>query len=245
MSETQTKKYKYLAKDGSYYDTYEAMRNANVQFNEAHLRSLGLDEFMKKHKKKAKKKSKLSSTTPRKAVRRSKRTKAVRRSKRTRSLTPEFHAGLPADVRQYPKKKHRASPIVRPKLELADGTRSLLKNLPNWLKDMETFLLTVPHGNGHKVVSQENARCVMKQVRCMVSGAGISYHHWAEGVIFKKGVHVDLSMDFDTLHDEATEFEADHGRDLGNGWLMRHAIRKMQCYQQYCVENRNITCTNK
>lgn len=236
MSETQTQEHTHKAKDGLYYDNYMAMRDANVRVNEAHLRSLGLEDFKKKHKKKPKKKSKMSPTTPQ---------KAVRRSSRMRSVTPMFPAGLPEDFRESPKKKHRTSPIAGRKLELSDDIRSSLKNLPSWLKDMETFLLTVPHGNGYKVVSRENARCVMKQVRCMVSGDGISYHHWPEGVFFKKGVHVDLSMDFDTLHDEATEFEALHGRDLGNGWLMRHAIRKMQCYQQYCVEKGNITRTNK
>lgn len=232
MSETQTKKHTFLAKDGLYYDDYMAMRDANVRMNEAHLRMLGLDEFKKKHKKKPKKKPKVSPTTPQ---------KAVRRSRRMRTVTPEFHAGLPDDFRESPKKKHRTSPSARRKLELSDDMRSLLKNLPSWLKDMETFLLTVPHGNGYKVVSRDNARCVMKQVQCMVSGDGIGYHRWPEGVIFKKGVHMDLSMDFDTLHDEASEFEAVHGRDLGNGWLMRHPIRKMQCYQEYCRKREGIT----
>ena len=234
MSTRETKTHTHRAKDGLYYKDYTSMVEANVKFNNARLERLGLgDSFKEKIRKKSpnnKKKKRVVETPPQ---------SEVRRSNRMRMVTPEFGT-LPETFVEPRKKRPKTAPgsrsNVQRKLELCE--LEALKNLPDWLDGMETFLLTVPHGNGNKVVSRDNARSVMKQTRRMVSGMGIEYHHWKEGVVWKKGVKIDLRMDFDALHDEATEFEAIHGRDLGNGWLMRHAIRKLQCYQEYLASTK-------
>lgn len=102
------------------------------------------------------------------------------------------------------------------------------------IDEMHDFLLAVPHGRGHKTISQENARSVIRQVRLLTSGKGITYHHWNEGVVFAKGRRIDLlSTNFDDLLFEAKQFELDNGKDRGNGWLLQHPITKMQIYQEY------------
>lgn len=242
MSKTQTKTHIHRAKDGLYYQDYMSMREANMKFNNAHLNSLGLGKsFNEKTRKtppsnKNKKKRKAPPITLSGGE--------VRRSNRVRMVTPEFTL-LPDGIAE-PRKRPKVSPgsrsNVQRKLEFCE--LEALKNLPDWLDGMETFLLNVPHGNSNKVVSRDNARSVMKQTRRMVSGMGVEYHHWKEGVVWKKGVKIDLSMDFDALHEDATQFEAIHGRDLGNGWLMRHAIRKLQCYQQYLATERKESSDN-
>jgi hypothetical protein len=44
---------------------------------------------------------------------------------------------------------------------------------------------------------------------------------------------VDLTFDFGQMHDEAVRIEDTHGRDKGNGWLLKHPIRKLELYQEY------------
>ena len=226
MSETETATHEYfLAKDGKVYNTYTELVEANKRRNEEHIKMLGLHTFVKETKSPVvKKKKRQKVVTP----------EEVRRSSRVKRVTPEFVA-LPDNFVEPRKKKRKVESSSR-KIELSEGDRAKLRDLPDWLDDMEDFLLAVPHGKGNKVVSRDNARTVMRQVKKMVSGIGIDYHHWEEGVIFEKDVCIDLSMDMDALHDKAVAFETDHGRDLGNGWLMRHAIRKMQCYQEYLAE---------
>jgi len=228
MSKRETKTHTHRAKDGLYYSDYQSMVNANVKVNNARLEKLGLGEsFNKKDKapkKNNNKQKRKAPPTPSNGE--------LRRSNRVRMVTPEFSL-LPETFLEPRNRKKTAGSRSNAQRKLEVHELEALKNLPDWLDGMEEFLLTVPHGGNNKVVSRDNARCVMRQTRLMVAGMGIEYHNWEEGVIWKKGVKIDLSMDFEALHEEATAFEAEHGRDRGNGWLMRHALRKLQCYQQY------------
>jgi hypothetical protein len=109
----------------------------------------------------------------------------------------------------------------------------------DWISEMYTFLLKVPHGQGHskKTVSQTNAERVMCKVRQLMSGDGISYHHWPDGTIFGRNLQIDIrSTNFTHLLDEAIEFEETYGKDLGNGWLLRHPIEKLRLFQEYLLE---------
>jgi hypothetical protein len=113
-----------------------------------------------------------------------------------------------------------------------------LVDLPDWLEDLHHFLLHVPHGSGQRgtVCSHDNARSVMRQVYRLVSGQGVTYHHWPDGTIFLPKVCVTLDMNLNDIFDQAVDFEAAHGRDKGNGWLLRHPIRKLQLFQQYQLQ---------
>eukprot|EP00854_Cymbomonas_tetramitiformis_P024269 gene24269-29477_t len=114
---------------------------------------------------------------------------------------------------------------------LSDQQRASLDGAQSWLDDMEEFLLHTPHGRGYKTISEDNCRTVMRQVRVLVSGTGITYRHWPDNVIFGENQPVTLSSDFVQLYGEAAQFENKYGEDRGHGWLLRHPITKLLCYQ--------------
>ena len=101
------------------------------------------------------------------------------------------------------------------------------------MEEFEEFLRTVPHGRKGVPISPANARTVVRQVKLMVSGAGVGYHHWPSHIFWRKGEPVTLHEDFDELKDEAIEMENRYGRDLGNGWLLNHPLQKLQNFQNY------------
>lgn len=222
----------FLAKDGIVYQSYAEMVEANKTFNEAHLKSLNLDKFK-------------PAKVPRKSTARSSPTKTkvlsnaqVRRSNRVRKAPPE-NPGLSLveleiverSVRRVKKRKKVASENSMP--FLSETERDSLKDLPHWIEDMERYLLEEEN------LSQQNFRSVMRQVERLASGQGITYGRWKEGTYFMKGEKVNLSANFDKLYDEAVSFEDYEGRDLGNGWLLRHPIKKMQNFQYYTFSKKD------
>jgi hypothetical protein len=245
MSLTETEQNTFWCnKDGRWYPSYVELVAANRQAIDEVLRSkglldIGLGAFLKKRKKPAKTPSTPTRTRSSQVV-----TPPSRRSSRVRRSPPEKY-GLELDFLEPPRrKKPKASPNnksgPRAKVErITEEDLKALEGVPDWFDDMKEWLLKVPHGNGTKVVSGANARSVMNQVRKMVSGIGITYHHWNEGTYFKRGVKIHLGMEMKGLYDEAVEMEDAHGRDLGNGWLLRHPIRKMELYQEYRLLNKN------
>ena len=111
----------------------------------------------------------------------------------------------------------------------------------NWMEDMEIFLLTVPHGKSKKTINDDNTKKVMLTVSQLVSGEGIRYHRWPKNKIFAKNEPISLmSTDFDELLGRAKAWESKYGKDLGNGWLMRHGIGKLKEYQEYCCRQRGV-----
>ena len=121
------------------------------------------------------------------------------------------------------------------KVAMTEEEKSKLASMRSFLEEMEEFLVEVPHGSGNKTVSRQNCRSVMKQVTKLVTGMPITYHHWDEGVEFRVENGVNLGTDFVALYDQAKTFEDTHGRDLGNGWLLRHPIMKLGLYQDYVL----------
>ena len=107
------------------------------------------------------------------------------------------------------------------------------------MEEFEEFLRTVPHGRKGVPISQANARTVIRQVKLMVSGAGVGYHHWPSDIFWRKGQPVTLEEDFDVLKEEAIQMENDYGRDLGNGWLLNHPLQKLQNFQNYQYAKQN------
>ena len=67
----------------------------------------------------------------------------------------------------------------------------------------------------------------------LVTGVGVDYHHWPAGVVFRKGEPVTLQDDLVQIKEDAKEFEAEHGRDLGNGWLLNHPLQKMILFRDH------------
>ena len=235
MDETNT----FLARDGLYYATYQEMRNANVRDNEKRLKALGLDKKLvpvQKRKLVSNHKSSSSSSSNNNNNKRNKTgdsntTTPVRRSNRVRRVTPEIPLGLDEDPfepsRATKKSKVRristssnsgSGAAVVTAAESSSSSRSLseedrnkLKNLPDWVNDMEIYL------RDEENLSRQNVSSVMRQVAKLATGVGISYSRWDDNVVFAKDRSIDLSDDLDTLYVEAIDFEDEHGRDLGNG----------------------------
>ena len=234
MSLIETKDNGFQSKDGKWYLSYEEMAEANRKANNEYLRSKGLLNF-KSPLQKRKQSAKTTKTRSRHQLSRVV-TPPLRRSSRVRRSPPE-NSGLEHDFQEAPRPKRQrkvSKGSFRSKVEVfTEEDFKALEDVPDWLDDMEEWLLTVPHGPGHKVVSEDNAKQVMRQVQKMVSGIGVTYHHWDGGTYFKRGVRINLKVNFSSLYDEAVEMEHIHGKDLGNGWLLRHPIRKLQLYQEY------------
>ena len=74
---------------------------------------------------------------------------------------------------------------------------------------------------------------MIRQVTKLVTGVGVEYHHWPAGVVFRKGEPVTLQDDLAQIKEDAKDFEAQHGRDLGNGWLLNHPLQKMILFRDH------------
>ena len=69
---------------------------------------------------------------------------------------------------------------------------------------------------------------ILRQVRKLSKGEGISYVKWPVDVCFHRDQSIDMSTDFEQLYQKAHEYERKYGRDLGNG--------KRQCMCALCFD---------
>lgn len=219
--------HEYLAKDGNYYKTYMEMVRANVETNHQHLKDIGLVQVVgavQQVNDLNKKSTRRRPCVPQ-TCNSSDPPAVLRRSSRKCSCQPE-NSGLTDDVEEHlTVVKRKVKRQIRVKARrvpsgdsvadpaLTDEQRKTLARLPDWIGEMESYLLS------EESLSLQNFRSVMRQVEKLVTGVGITYTHWDQGVAFGRGVKVDLSHDFDQLYDLAVEFENEHGKDLGNGTL--------------------------
>jgi len=222
--ETPTKS--QLDNNGGEVSDFMKRVQAKIARNEAQMRKLGLSPDKTSLKRSASPKKKTKSVTPQ---------TPVRRSDRVSKKPPVFAAGLEDHPHaQYEKIRSRRR-LLSPKKK-AKLRRTITPEEPidlsecdeKWLEQFGNFL--------HKVdeISSDNQRSVLKQVRKLIAGQGITYHHWPKGTVFAKGVKLTPQHDLESLYEEAVDYEDAYGRDLGNGWLMRHPIKKMILYQDYC-----------
>ena len=202
-SKGPTETFKFASKDGFHYPTYQAMRDANVAHNRGHLKKLGLEKASRNMRKSIRpKKKKRYVKHARMKV--SETTEAPRRSNRVRKVEPPVKSVEDPEVLASLR-----SPKPKPRKKRADANRltpeerEKLQNLPDWTAEMEYYLMSEEN------LSQPNYRSVMRQVERLVSGVGITYSRWNEGVFFHKGKSVDLSWDFDALYQDAVDFEGE------------------------------------
>ena len=188
------------------------------------------------------KKEKLKKQTPSKK-RKSQKEKTneaptpLRRSSRMRNAPPEHPNGLAEELAERVeirpvKRQRRPQKVQDAKNALKPAERTQLKGAPDrWIEDMREFLVKELQN------SDQNVRNVIRQVSRLASGEGVTYRHWRpKGTVFYKGKCVDLSWNFESLYDEAVEFQNEHGEDLGHGWLLLHPIKKLAIFQEYCHE---------
>ena len=111
--------------------------------------------------------------------------------------------------------------------------------------------------DGEHPISDDNRRQVIRQVTKLVSGEGVHYaspaYGWPDDVIFRKDEPVTMQSDavpnqyrvsrhrrddlrrsdIGQIIEDARDFENEHGRDHGNGWLLNHPLRKLLFYQHH------------
>lgn len=208
------------------------MAKANKLTNEKRMKDLGLDIFKPSPLAKAKLTAPRTFIAPRKID-----LEPTRRSKRIRKEDAPEITDLPSDRHSDPlrlQKTHKIRPVTPESLTEQDRQRiaQRYRGEMAWLQDMETYLAE------HERVSHRNLRTVMRQVGKLCTGAGVTYHHWPDGVVFAPHEKVDLSWDLEELFVRACTFEDEHGRDLGNGWLLRLPIRKMIHFQHFLSGNK-------
>jgi N-methylhydantoinase A/oxoprolinase/acetone carboxylase beta subunit len=213
----------HLAKDGVYYNTYEEKRAANIRYNQEHLKAKGLDQVsfaLLKHKTKA-----VSLSTRKRPVVKEESPVIVRRSTR-QSKTPETlqmlndddHRHIDRAISRTKTKKRRI--VHNTTTALIAEQRQKLRQEVAWMDDLEDYLQT------KEQLSTQNLKSVMRQVEKLVSGEGITYSQWADGIYFAKGSRVHLSDDYDDLYEQAVQFEEEHGRDRGNGTKTKKSMQK-------------------
>ena len=134
-----------------------------------------------------------------------------------------------------PKRRARGSrrKMVRVVYDLSDEQRAGLEkftlNLDAFLDGFEAWM----EPDGEHPVSEQNRRSVMRQVRKLVSGEGVTYGYWPKGVVFRKDEPVTMQSDISAIIDDARDYEDQYGEDRGHGWLLNHPLRKLLFYQHY------------
>ena len=224
----QSRTHTHLAKDGLYYGTYEFMANANKLANEKRIQALGLDNFHSKSRKARKK-----TASPRKSS--SSPLASTRSSKRIRREPAPPKQELVDDTDLKRRRSTMKSPLrKRPQLDVTAVSPTDRPNLGKQYKDPSVWMQAIKsYWVDQEGLSNQNLRSVMRQVSKLCTGEGVTYKRWPEQAHFCKGEEVDLSWDLDALYDQACEYENKHGRDLGNGWLLRHPIKKMENFQRF------------
>ena len=248
---TATKDARKESLDPPTLSEYEKQRLANIAKNQEYMVKLGLKRVisdmtevtqMEKRARRAralvrvKDKSVAHVAEPRRSNRRLGKDPEYRKEQ-----VDDFFSGLHAlGLHRSPilspaeKRQRHASRKSVVRVELTEAQRVNLDKFD--IVEFEKFLRTTPHGRKGVPISQDNCRTVLRQVRLMVSGAGVGYHHWPADVFWRKGEPVQLHEDFDVLKEDARMMEVRHGRDLGNGWLLNHPLQKLQNFQLYMHE---------
>ena len=119
---------------------------------------------------------------------------------------------------------------------LTEDEKQVLSQMDqNYLDKFREFLVY------HDKISAQNERNVMRQVTKLAHGEGIRYespkYGWPEGCYFLKGIKVTPLSDLVELLQQAVEAENQWGQDRGNGWLLRHPLKKLLLFQQFCLQH--------
>ena len=119
---------------------------------------------------------------------------------------------------------------------LTDAQRAKLAGA-GWVAGFEKWLRK---GDGRTAPASKSniARC-MPQVKKLAAGAGIKYYRWNRGDAengFLVGASVDMSSDLIQHWHDGKDHEARYGKDLGNGWVLNHPLKKLVLYQWHLNE---------
>lgn len=228
---------------------YELQRLEKIKRNEKRLAELGLDNA----KKNLKQSASAAKRTPKKkrtaAATRRHVTLSPQRTSRRLKRQPVLYEPLMDDdlIRQidssYSKKKKKVAaakakfkvdiPMDLKSSPLSEKEKALITKRmeDDFLGKFEDYLTEVDE------LSHQNRRNVMKQVTKLHMGEGITYesraYGWPEGCYFLKGKKIGPTDDILHLMEIGIQCEDDWGQDHGNGWLLRHPLKKLYMFQQY------------
>ena len=201
---------------------YELQRNERIAANQAFLETLGLggtgQKLPKKPARAKPKKRKVEEAEKRKSVRLAGGPAPIER--------------LQDDPRSYDDFVESRQRRKRPRVEASPLTDEQRDRLGEFcMEECYDWLGTTTQY--HKAISPDNRKTVIRQITKLVTGVGVDYHRWPAGVVFRKGEPVTLQDDLVQIKEDAKEFEAEHGRDLGNGWLLNHPLQKMILFRDH------------
>ena len=203
---------------------YELQRNERIAANQAFLETLGLGGTGQKLPKKP--------SAPRKRKRKEVAEHEKRRSVRLQGgpAPIERLQDDPRSYADYEESRQRRKRARR--VEPSPLTDEQLDRLGEFcMEECYDFLGTTTLY--HKEISPDNRKTVIRQITKLVTGVGVDYHRWPAGVVFRKGEPVTLQDDIEQIKEDAKDFEAQHGRDLGNGWLLNHPLQKMILFRDH------------
>ena len=225
-------------------NAYEEQRARHIARNMEFMKRLGLAPTHLPGTPKADEKAKPAHATPAKR-RRAQPAEPARRSLRTRGKLPEMtpeETDAAADVDAEDDQDYQDEPRRRPRTSrprvftpISASKASVLRKL-DASSAVEAFMNDArAHGEwfSNAVVSASNSSRVMARVQALVSGEGI--RHPVTGAVFARGRKVSLGDDLEELFLQACAFEDTHGEDKGNGWLLRHPIKKIISVQQHVI----------
>ncbi|CAJ1930127.1 unnamed protein product [Cylindrotheca closterium] len=222
---------------------YEQLRNERIKRNEAKLEKLGLitlvaDILQKQKKGKTKKKPR----TKKRMVKAGQERRSARLKRKADGVDDaedQDHVMLSYDSDDFIEDESKPAPRSR-RLKLDDfivnpkELKALEKHIDkNYLGKFREFLKCVDN------ISDPNEKNVMRQITKLANGEGVRYTSpqfgWPEGCYFMKGEPVTPISDVVELLNEAQKCEDEWGRDHGNGWLLRHPLKKLLMFQQFCL----------
>jgi hypothetical protein len=151
------------------------------------------------------------------------RLKKKQESNMESSITPKtkrgFKCDIPMNVSSLPLTKDEKSKI-----------ENKMKGDDEFLAAFEDYLTNVD------IISDPNRRSVLRQITKLVLGQGITYSRWPMGCIFLRDIKVGPTDDVLKLMSIGRECEEKWGKDLGNGWLLSHPLKKLYMFQQYLLQ---------
>ena len=211
---------------------YELLRLQRIERNNQRLKSLGLLDKPKPPK---------VTRTPPKKAKKTIVSPSPRRASRRLQNQPALHSILIEEPRIERPTVHRPRPRPRPRPRriieecpsLSPKQQSIIsKKLDNadFLDSLQNYLVDVDQ------ISESNLARVMRSMKKLVSGDGVRAPQWPDDCYFLRGEKVTAVANISELIDRGRECEEEWGRDLGNGWLYNHPLRKLALFQSYLLE---------
>ena len=124
------------------------------------------------------------------------------------------------EVKESPLKKQKTVRRLKDPL-MNDQQREKLKGIPIDLQEFEKYLKK-------EDINIQTIGRVIGKVKILMSGTGITYKDWPNGVTFHAKPIRDLGTDFYKLQLDSIAYEEKYGRDCSKGWLVRHPLQKLE-----------------